>query len=78
MAQLPAVVARYNVSWQECDAATCPCGKLCANRELSTQEAPPVALFLTETKGWGVKATRRISRGGWTPDREVLMSLACV
>ena len=51
-------------SQQECDAATCPCGKPCANRELSTQEAPPVALFLTETKGWGVKATRRISRGG--------------
>jgi len=51
---------------QECNPATCPCGQLCANRQLSTQAeggVPPVQVFLTENKGWGVKATREIQAG---------------
>lgn len=51
---------------QECDVTTCPCGDACLNRQISTHNdggGPPVELFLTEKKGWGVKAKRSIREG---------------
>lgn len=51
---------------QECELATCPCAECCLNRPFSTQNdcgSPPFELFLTEKKGWGVKATRSITEG---------------
>jgi len=51
---------------QECELATCPCAECCLNRPFSTQNdcgSPLFELFLTEKKGWGVKATRSITEG---------------
>ena len=47
---------------QECTNATCACGAACANRQFTNlckgDQKPPLQLFKTEHKGWGVKTTR--------------------
>lgn len=49
----------------ECDETTCPCGTNCTNNAVQNGGIIPIELFLTEDKGWGVKATSTIKSGSF-------------
>ncbi|GAB4819069.1 hypothetical protein N2152v2_006115 [Parachlorella kessleri] len=46
-----------------CDSRTCPCGERCSNRPFWQLDQPGMEVFLTDTKGWGVRAAQPIPRG---------------
>lgn len=51
------------LSYIHCDQKTCPCGILCANKPFHQLEMPKMEVFLTSSKGWGVKAAETIPCG---------------
>jgi hypothetical protein len=51
------------LSFVHCDGATCPCADRCANRPFHLLPLPPMEVFLTSDKGWGVRAAAPIPRG---------------
>ncbi len=53
----------HRLSFIHCDYRTCPCGERCSNRPFAALAQPDMEVFLTEDKGWGVRARQRIPRG---------------
>ncbi|CAL8463009.1 g2543 [Coccomyxa elongata] len=51
------------LSYIHCDPKQCPCGEYCSNRPFHALPMPKTELFLTENRGWGVKAAEHIPRG---------------
>ncbi|KAK9830440.1 hypothetical protein WJX72_011758 [[Myrmecia] bisecta] len=46
--------------YMHCDQRLCPCGELCSNRPFHLLKPPKVSIFLTENRGWGVRAEEPI------------------
>ena len=55
--------APRSISFIHCDQRTCPAGERCSNRPFHALDLPPMEVFLTSEKGWGVRATGAIRRG---------------
>ena len=51
------------LSFIHCDSKTCPAGVRCSNRPFHQLKHPPMEVFLTENKGWGVRALSSIRYG---------------
>jgi len=51
------------ISYIHCDPKSCPCGDHCSNKPFHTLATPPMEVFLTKTKGWGIRAAASIGRG---------------
>ncbi|KAK9907625.1 hypothetical protein WJX75_007200 [Coccomyxa subellipsoidea] len=51
------------LSYIHCDPKQCPCGEHCSNRPFHLLPVPKTELFLTDNRGWGVKAAEQIPRG---------------
>jgi hypothetical protein len=51
------------LSYFHCDPRVCPCGERCANRPFHQLPSPPMEVFLTRDRGWGVRAAAPISAG---------------
>lgn len=50
--------------YTECSPKTCPCADRCGNTKIQRHmTAPGVERFMTEKKGWGVKAKQSIKKG---------------
>lgn len=50
--------------YTECSPKTCPCADRCGNTKIQRHlTAPGVERFMTEKKGWGVKAKQPIKKG---------------
>lgn len=47
----------------ECSAMTCSCSDDCTNKVIQNQKSVPVRQFMTERKGWGIKANTFIDKG---------------
>lgn len=45
-----------------CDPKLCPCGELCSNRSLHLLRPPRTEVFLTENRGWGVRAAEPVQK----------------
>jgi hypothetical protein len=50
-------------------AQVCPCGELCSNRSLHLLRQPKTEVFLTENRGWGVRAMEPLSKVRKAPSR---------
>eukprot|EP00793_Prasinoderma_coloniale_P005964 PRCOL_00004438-RA len=46
-----------------CHPTLCPCGEACTNKPFHKLKSPPVKVFATEGRGWGVKAAAAIPAG---------------
>ena len=51
------------LSYIHCDPKVCPCGVFCRNKPFYKLKTPEIEVFLTETKGWGVRAKEAIPQG---------------
>ncbi|GAV03506.1 hypothetical protein RvY_13915-2 [Ramazzottius varieornatus] len=51
----------------ECSAA-CPCGPQCSNRSAQLGLRYPFDIFMTETKGWGVRTVRGLPAGAFVAE----------
>eukprot|EP00887_Chlorella_sp_A99_P007604 scaffold20.g7604.t1 len=51
------------LSFIHCDPRTCPCGERCSNQPFASLPHPPMEVFLTLDKGWGVRAAGHIRKG---------------
>jgi len=47
----------------ECHPKYCPCGEYCQNQTIQNGISPKLVPFLTEFKGWGLKAAEKIDKG---------------
>ena len=56
------------ISCMHCDTSHCPCGKLCQNKPFHKLSMPPMDVFLTESKGWGVRASQFLPAGSFVAE----------
>jgi len=52
-------------SYIHCDPKNCPCGEACSNRPFHLLKGPSMEAFLTENRGYGVRATEPAPRGSF-------------
>ncbi|KAF5826675.1 hypothetical protein DUNSADRAFT_2393, partial [Dunaliella salina] len=52
-------------SYIHCDPKSCPCGEACSNRPFHLLKGPSMEAFLTDNRGYGVRATEPASRGSF-------------
>jgi SET domain-containing protein len=55
------------MSYIYCDTKSCPCGEHCSNLPFHRIKPPPVETFLTENRGYGVRAKAPIRKGARRP-----------
>jgi SET domain-containing protein len=51
------------MSYIYCDSKSCPCGEHCSNLPFHRIKPPPLETFLTENRGYGVRAKAPIKKG---------------
>ena len=51
------------LSYMHCNKKICPCGDACQNKPFHMLESPKMDVFLTSSKGWGVRAAENINQG---------------
>lgn len=53
------------VSFIHCNKKICPCGDMCQNKPFHMLDSPKMEVFLTSSKGWGVRSAENISQGSF-------------
>lgn len=56
------------LSFVHCDSRTCPAGEHCSNLPFHKLQHPPMEVFLTRDKGWGVRAIGSIPSGSFVAE----------
>jgi hypothetical protein len=51
------------MSYIHCDPKTCPCGSDCSNQPFHRVKGPKLETFLTEDRGYGVRASQALKKG---------------
>lgn len=53
------------LSYMHCNKKMCPCGDACQNKPFYMLQTPKMEVFLTSSKGWGVRAAEDILHGAF-------------